>query len=388
MIVQPFMSRDFDDYDYVASASGQVAMVASNGELYFLNGKQVTTSKGTVLKTFSRPGSSNVSAGALGHYAHRGCAWRDWFYLGLDGWTQQSNDYYRLYAYNPVTNVSATVWSLNVADTTNYWPEEFSNWDATDVSVDPVSGLGLFIQSWCLANYSTNRAGRLNMGTFTAGTETTAPSGAAVFYDYDVDDDNSSYSRPIYVSCSAHNSTGAVCWHLWTDTDTAYHRRIADLTSPALTTAYTMSARLGAHLAGPHLFVDYDTPTYIRQADSASLSWEMSFATNVTHVELLAEDSLYWYVAVIDYPGAYSGRQVALLKTGTTIVEGSIWSQMYSCDAPYHPYSGYHLQGRQSTYPRWEIPPVLLPARGMSCSYTGAPGSSIGHIRFQTQEVN
>lgn len=309
--------------DAIAYNYGHAAMIGSDGKYYTLYNGVIRNAAGGAIYTF--PTAANAYQ-HLWAQVYRPCANGDWFYLARVFAHEVHNafttDYYlypRIYAYNPITGTATTIYSNNYTDNVFASFSE-DGYVYADVSVDPISGIGLAILQGSLT-YGGGTLERRICGTFTAGVGVTAPSGFSTTGLLNT----ASGVATSTASVSAWDGVGYVNYATGGE---FLYREIADLTAPSLVTiTHGGDQLLSFPGVGPHL-VRFDATgdsQIIRQYAPAARAWDVSAAiSTVGGLSYLGEDSIYWYVIVGDTATAVP-HIFALQKDADVCVDLGHW---------------------------------------------------------------
>jgi len=345
----------------VTSAGHNAALIGSDGQVYTSSKTGVYDAGGKTMYSWPSLGAEPMSASDWIIGSHD-----DWFYLAKSGWTDKvflgadGTFWGRCYAYSPVRHrlsLGTYTASLSSFDyTIGSWATPVYGYGASQVSIDPYSGIGVIMNVFRLdrpvGDYS-----QVKGATFTAGSRTTIPTSGTTFLDRTNPSDG---VHIIPVGASAWNSTGLV---YYSEGGNYYFRTIANLNSPSLSTVrsgYQMIAALG----GPHLFVDDSDTDVIRQYNGSLLSWNLAVTTSPTpYILYLGDDDTYYYVSYSN--STFTGYIYALNKAGTTFTLLQT-DQGIGCYQNSVSYSGSKIRGANyfTNRPLDRIPSVQMVSDG------------------------
>lgn len=184
------------------------------------------------------------------------------------------------------------------------------------------------------------------IGIFVAGTPSASPSGfstSGLLFS-----GSGPYGGNVW--CSAYSGWGMAMNSDGTDYK---HYKIADLTSPSLSTIHTGSNEQ-IPMTGPNLYVLNASSTTIRQEGSSTRAWSVAtWLGSVSHLGYLGQDATYWYVLAFPVTSE-APALLALEKASNTVALVEDWG---SARFILPPVSGYSTGSTCDSGSPLPIPP-------------------------------
>lgn len=356
-----------------------VNLYASNGRAYLLatDAKVRYLTGDSVLKTFS-PGGNRTSRFDC-PLAHR-----DWIYYPTAG---RSGQYLtiNLTAYNPVKNTSVTILSASAA--LSYTISSSTTClGFGDVSIDPITGIGLCCMGVSFTGIECHYVGGpvqdevcsefygtyYRLFTFTAGTQTTNPAYKSAIVT--VNSSAAADRKLGYGLVGAYNNMGLV--YDCVAASVTYKPISALSTTPTMGAAIRSGASSRSLITGPMLFMDYGSPTILR--DRAGNTWTLTYrGTTGNWFDVIGSDSTYWYLwhcwgtTYAAGPGS-AGYEVCKIEKapagGVGTVQTIAVSEFTSSGADYYKWDYYPYAGKQEFYEQtytWPFPRAFLGRTGV-----------------------